>query len=99
MTKPTSIKLDDDLKSRVEHLAEAWRRTSHWITREAITQYVEREEKRELRDELFPAEQARIVHLLVERVEVRMHGVEVRLRPNGLTGLVNEVVGNRRAAA
>jgi site-specific DNA recombinase len=50
-------------------------------------------------DELFPAEQARIVQLLVERVDVRMHGVEVRLRPNGLAGLVREVAGNRRAAA
>jgi hypothetical protein len=51
-------------------------------------------------DELFPAEQARIVQLLVERVDVRMHGVEVRIRPNGLAGLVCEVagVGNRRAA-
>jgi DNA invertase Pin-like site-specific DNA recombinase len=50
-------------------------------------------------DELFPAEQARIVQLLVERIDVRMHGVEVRLRPNGLAGLVREVAGNRRAAA
>jgi hypothetical protein len=37
--------------------------------------------------------------LLVERVDVRMHGVEVRLWPNGIAGLVREVVGNRRAAA
>jgi hypothetical protein len=50
-------------------------------------------------DELFPAEQGRIVQLLVERVDVRMHGVEVRLRRNGLAGLVREVAGNRRAAA
>jgi hypothetical protein len=50
-------------------------------------------------DQLFPAEQARIVQLLVERVDVRVHGVEVRLRPNGLTGLVREVAGSRRAAA
>ena len=50
-------------------------------------------------DELFPAEQARIVQLLVERVDVRMQGVEVRLRPNGLAGLVREVAGGRRAAA
>ena len=50
-------------------------------------------------DELFPAEQARIVQLLVERIDVRMHGVEVRLRPNGLAGLVREVAGSRRAAA
>jgi hypothetical protein len=50
-------------------------------------------------DELFPAEQARIVQLLVERVDVRMNGVEVRLRPNGVIGLVREVAGGRRAAA
>jgi hypothetical protein len=50
-------------------------------------------------DELFPAEQARIGQLLVERVDVRMQGVEVRLRPNGLSALVREVVGNRGAAA
>ncbi len=50
-------------------------------------------------DELFPAEQARIVQLLIERVDVRTHGVEVRLRPNGIAGLVREVAGSRRAAA
>ena len=50
-------------------------------------------------DELFPAEQARIVQLLVERVDVRTHGVEVRLRPNGIAGLVREAAGSRRAAA
>jgi hypothetical protein len=49
--------------------------------------------------ELLPAEQARNVHLLVERVDVRLHGVEVRLRPNGLTGLVRDVAGSRRVAA
>jgi site-specific DNA recombinase len=50
-------------------------------------------------DELFPAEQARIAQLLVERVDVRMNGVEVRLRPNGVAGLAREMAGNRRAAA
>ena len=39
------------------------------------------------------------VQLPVERVDVQMHGVEVRLRPNGLAGLVREVAGSRRAAA
>jgi hypothetical protein len=38
------------------------------------------------------------VQLLVERVGVRMHGVEVRLRPNGLAGLMREVAGRRAAA-
>ncbi|PVZ82476.1 CopG family transcriptional regulator [Serratia sp. S1B] len=52
MATATSIKLDDDLKSRLQHLAESRRRSAHWLMREAITQYVEREEKREtyLRD-------------------------------------------------
>ncbi len=50
-------------------------------------------------DELVPAEQAQFAHLLVERVDVRMHGVEVRLRPSGLAGLAREVAGSRRAAA
>ena len=43
--------------------------------------------------------QARAVQPLVERVDVWMHGVEVRLRPNGIAGPVSEVAGNRRAAA
>lgn len=47
MATSTSLKLDDDLKGRVQHLAAARRRSAHWIMREAIAQYVEREEKRE----------------------------------------------------
>jgi len=42
-----SVKLDQDTRDRIEHLAQSRRRTAHWIMREAITQYVEREEKRE----------------------------------------------------
>lgn len=47
MTSATSIKLDDELKGRIRYLAEARQRTPHWIMREAIAQYVAREEKRE----------------------------------------------------
>jgi len=43
----TSVKLDDDLRSRIQSLAEVKQRSSHWIMREAIRDYVEREEKRE----------------------------------------------------
>jgi predicted transcriptional regulator len=43
----TSLKLDSELKERVRKLAEARRRTAHWIMREAVEQYVSREEKRE----------------------------------------------------
>ena len=42
-----SVKLDEALKGRVQHLAASQRRSAHWIMREAIQQYVEREEARE----------------------------------------------------
>ncbi len=42
-------------------------------------------------DELFPAEQARLVRLLVERVDVQTDGIEVRLRTEGLGRLVEEL--------
>ena len=43
-------------------------------------------------DDLFPAEQARIVALLVERVDIGMDGLNVRLRVDGLTGLAREML-------
>jgi site-specific DNA recombinase len=51
-------------------------------------------------NELFPAEQARIVQLLVERVEVQENALEVRVRAEGLVSLVAEVgqEANRKAA-
>ena len=45
--RPVAIKIDEDIKARVKRLAEARHRTAHWLMREAITQYVDREEKRE----------------------------------------------------
>jgi site-specific DNA recombinase len=53
-------------------------------------------------DELFPAEQARIVQLLVERVDVSPDGADIRLRTAGLTNLVADLCAikpeSRRAA-
>ena len=53
-------------------------------------------------EELFPAEQARVVQLLVERVDVGQGGVDIRLRVDGLARLVHELGGMadhpRRAA-
>ena len=43
----TSVKLDDDMKSRIQHLADVRNRSAHWIMREAIRDYVEREEAKE----------------------------------------------------
>jgi predicted transcriptional regulator len=45
--RPVAIKIDEDIKARLKRLAIARQRTSHWLMREAITQYVDREEKRE----------------------------------------------------
>jgi len=42
-------------------------------------------------NELFPAEQARIVQLLVERVDVGVNSVDIRLRTEGLTSLVTDL--------
>jgi DNA invertase Pin-like site-specific DNA recombinase len=42
-------------------------------------------------DELFPTEQARIVRLLVERIDLSPDGMQVRLRAEGLQTLVEEL--------
>ncbi len=42
-------------------------------------------------DELFPAEQARIVALLVERIDIGTEGLNIRLRMDELAGLANEM--------
>ena len=43
----TSLKLESELKERVQRLASVRRRSAHWVMREAVEQYVSREEKRE----------------------------------------------------
>jgi site-specific DNA recombinase len=42
-------------------------------------------------DELFPAEQARIVQLLVARVDVGQDGIDISLRTDGLTALLADL--------
>ena len=53
-------------------------------------------------EELFPAEQARIVRLLVERVEISPTGADIRLRLEGLASLMRDLnpggFESRRAA-
>ena len=43
----TSLKLDAETKARLQRLADARRRSAHWLMREAVEQYLEREERRE----------------------------------------------------
>ena len=46
-SSPVAVRLDDPLKTRIRTLAEQRRRPVHWLMREAIEQYVMREEQRE----------------------------------------------------
>lgn len=47
IAKTVSVKLDKEIRERIQQLANIRDRSTHWIMREAIQQYVEREEKRE----------------------------------------------------
>ena len=71
--RPVAIKINEDIKARIQRLAEARHRTPHWLMREALTQYVEREEKREAfkRDTLQAWEEYRTTgqHVTAEAVD------------------------------
>jgi hypothetical protein len=71
------------------------------VTEQEVLLALERIEP--LWDELFPAERARIVRLLVDRVDVRADGAAVRLRLDGLSSLVRDLAARdsepRTAAA
>jgi predicted transcriptional regulator len=45
--RPIAVKLDQDTRDRLKRLADARARSTHWMLREAVAQFVEREEKRE----------------------------------------------------
>lgn len=47
MLTTTSLKLDPEIKVRMQRLAESRRRSANWLMGEAIREYIEREEKRE----------------------------------------------------
>jgi site-specific DNA recombinase len=47
-------------------------------------------------NQLFPTEQARIIELLVERVDVRADCVDIKLRIAGVTSLIGELTGNSK---
>ncbi|MCZ8140263.1 MAG: recombinase family protein [Acetobacteraceae bacterium] len=66
------------------------------VTEQEVRLAMERIEP--LWDELFPAERTRIVRLLVERVDVRAEGAAVRLRLDGLGGLVRDLTAQGVAA-
>ena len=47
-TRPVAIKLDQDMRDRLKRLAAAKGRSPHWMLRQAVSQFVEREEFREV---------------------------------------------------
>ena len=46
-TSTTSLKLSPETKERIDKLAESKERSSHWLMKRAVEEYVESEEKRE----------------------------------------------------
>ena len=48
-------------------------------------------------DELYPAEQARIMRLLIERIDVAPDGISVTLHAAGIRSLVAELTGAEAA--
>ena len=49
-------------------------------------------------DELYPVEQARILRLLIERIDVAPDGISVTLHAAGIRSLVAELASERAAA-
>jgi len=44
---PVSLKIAAETKDRIKRLAQTRQRSAHWLMRQAIEQYVDREEKRD----------------------------------------------------
>ena len=84
-----------------EIVVATWRAARQLI--KSLSEHAVREELfrfEELWNELFPAEQARIVQLLVERVDISEAGADIRLRVDGLSTVFNDLRnGQGRQAA
>lgn len=80
MSATTSLKLGTELKERVQRLAFARQRSAHWLMREAIEQYVEREELRQKnREDAFNAwseYQATGLHVTAEEADAWLAKLE-----------------------
>ncbi len=80
----TTLKLDTTIKERISRLASTRRRTPHWLMREAVEQYVEREEQREkLRQDVLAAwsdYQTTGLHLTAEEADAWLAKLEAGKR-------------------
>ena len=83
----------DQVKQRLEDADAALRGLeAHAVTESEVMDALNRLDP--IWNELFPAEQARIVQLLVKEINVREDALEVRLRCDGLQSLVAELAGD-----
>jgi len=81
-----------DMLRSPEVIVATWRAARSEIeglSEEAVREALERLDP--VWDELFPGEQARIVHLLVARVDVGTDGLDIHLRTNGLTSTYRQL--------
>lgn len=76
----TSLKLDEDMRQRVQKLADVKRRSANWLMREAIERYVAQEEQREkLRQDALAAWaefEATGLHVTAEEADAWMAELE-----------------------
>jgi hypothetical protein len=78
-----------------EIIVQTWR-----SARKSINSLTESEVRNSLQafdplwSQLFPAEQSRIIQLLVERIDVLIDRVDIKLRIAGITSLIGELTGN-----
>ena len=75
-----------------EIIVATWRAAKQTI--KGLTERQVRDELHHFEDvwsELFPAEQARIVQLLVDRVDISKDGADITLRTEGLSSLIQDL--------
>lgn len=52
----------------------------------------------EIWEQLFPLEQNRIMHLIVQRIEISLTGISITYQPNGIMDVYEQITGARRTA-
>ena len=77
-----------EMVARTARAARAWARDES-LTAKEVVESLQRLDA--IWEELFPAEQARVLRLLVEQLEVGTEGIDLRLRVEGLHSLVAEL--------
>jgi site-specific DNA recombinase len=83
-----------------EIIVATWRAAKHSM--KGLTERQVRDELQrfdELWSELFPAEQARLIQLLVDRVDISEKGADITLRVEGLTTVLQDLAKQQKNAA